>query len=118
MGIIVKTPEPPYYVVTFTNELSGKDVEKYQQLGIEMFKLAETMPGYLGEESVRNAENQGITLSYWTDRISILNWKKQSDHLQAQQLGKDVFYNAYSVRVAKVEKSYTLEDYIKTKATK
>ncbi|ABN65823.2 predicted protein [Scheffersomyces stipitis CBS 6054] len=110
MSFIAETPEPPYYVVTFTEIFKpGLDPTKYRALGTEIAKLAQKSPGYLGMESVSNDKGEGITLSYWTDRISIVNWKKNSEHLLAQKAGRNEFYSNYTTRVAKVEKSYTLE---------
>ncbi|MBT2130404.1 hypothetical protein [Aliiroseovarius lamellibrachiae] len=39
-----KTPEPPYYAVIFTNQLSPNDAG-YAEMGDRMFELALEQPG-------------------------------------------------------------------------
>ncbi|CAK7902125.1 hypothetical protein CAAN1_07S00892 [[Candida] anglica] len=103
-----KTPKTPYYVVTFTSQRTESHQKEYDEISDIMESLAEKQPGYLGVESARDSSGLGITLSYWKDRESILNWKRNTDHLLAQKLGKEKFYENYSTRVAKVEHAYEL----------
>ena len=71
-----------------------------------MVRLAALQPGYLGHESAR--DTLGITISYWESLESIQQWKVQSDHLLAQKFGREKWYSAYSTRIAKVERDYSM----------
>ncbi len=99
-------PEPPYYAVIFTSQLTA-DHAGYDQMAQAMAALAARQPGYIGAESVRGADGRGITVSYWKDEDSIKAWKEQAEHLGAQTLGKQRWYGQYSLRVARVERAYT-----------
>ena len=59
---LAKTPTPPYYAVIFTSTRTEGD-NGYSQMAEEVLKLAEQQPGFLGAESVRNADRVGITVS-------------------------------------------------------
>lgn len=72
-----------------------------------MFELAHDQPGCLGVESTRDASGVGITVSYWTDEVSIRKWKAQSEHLAAQRLGIERWYEHYELRVARVDRAYS-----------
>jgi len=98
-------PAPPYYAVIFTNQLANDPVG-YAQMADKMVELAKGQPGYLGVESTRDAEGLGITVSYWRDEAALVNWKAQVEHLAAQELGKTRWYENYTLRVARVERSY------------
>jgi len=102
------TPEPPYYVVIFTNQHKAPDDLAYETTGAEMEALAATMPGYLGFESARNEDGFGFAISYWDTEEAIVNWKKQADHLVAQKRGREEWYSDYTVRIAQVERAYTM----------
>ena len=65
-------------------------------------QLAQQQPGFLGVESVRGDDGLGITVSYWRDRDSIRNWRMNSEHLVAQEMGRQEFYQWYRVRIAEV----------------
>jgi len=101
---LAKTPEPPYYAVIFTSVRTDADPEGYGLMASEMVALAALQPGFLGVESARS--EIGITVSYWRDEASIKSWKTNVDHLAAQQLGREKWYDAFRVRVARVEREY------------
>ena len=103
MPPISDTPKPPYYAVIFTNVRTEGD-DGYDDMVEKMAALATAQPGYLGRESAR--EEVGITVSYWKDLESIGSWKKHSDHLQAQRLGREKWYSSYKTRIALVERDY------------
>ena len=96
----------PYYAVIFTSTRTELD-ENYAEMAIKMEALAKQQPGFLGVESARN--EIGITVSYWESLEAIANWKQNLDHLDAQFLGRQKWYENYTVRIAKVEKEYGFE---------
>ena len=69
-----------------------------------MVQLASQHPGFLGVESVR--DGMGITVSYWSDTESIKAWKQNAEHLAAQKKGRDVWYQEFKIRIAKIERDY------------
>ena len=91
-----------YFAVIFTAQrsLSGDDI--YDITLDRMVLMARCQPGFLGVESVRGDDGIGITVSYWVDRDAIANWRQQAEHLAAQALGRQEFYDWYRVRVAEV----------------
>ncbi|WP_333600178.1 antibiotic biosynthesis monooxygenase family protein [Flavobacterium sp.] len=97
---------PPYYAVIFTS-VRTEITEGYEEMAALMEKLAKEQDGFLGVESARN--EIGITVSYWRDLESIKKWKQQTDHLQAQQKGRAVWYKNYTTRIALVEREYSFE---------
>lgn len=100
------TPAPPYYAVIFTSRRTAGD-NGYAAMAEKMERLALAQPGYLGAESVRDAEGLGITVSYWTDEASLRAWKQVAEHLVAQRLGRERWYAHYELRVARVERAYS-----------
>ncbi|MDJ0825639.1 MAG: antibiotic biosynthesis monooxygenase [Rhodobacter sp.] len=105
MSNFAPLPDPPYFAVIFAAQRTATDAG-YQQMAAQMADLAQAHPGCIGLETTRNAEGFGITVSYWRDEASILDWKADAKHLVAQQLGKDRWYSHYILRVAKVERHY------------
>ncbi|WP_457606632.1 antibiotic biosynthesis monooxygenase family protein [Nitratifractor sp.] len=100
------TPEPPYYAVIFSS-LRGEGGEGYADMARRMLELAQRQEGYLGAESAR--VELGITVSYWKDRESIRRWKEQAEHREAQRLGKERWYTAFRIRIARVEEERIFE---------
>jgi len=100
---VAKTPEPPYYAVIFTSLRTEGD-NGYGAMAGKMVELAALQPGFLGVESAY--EGLGITVSYWADLESIKSWKANTQHLQAQRLGRKQWYSSYKTRISKVERDY------------
>jgi heme-degrading monooxygenase HmoA len=102
-------PEPPYYIVAFSSIRTEGD-HGYAAMADAMAALASQQPGYLGVETVRGADGFGITNSFWRDEASLIAWKAIAQHLLAQKLGKERWYQHYALRVARVERAYTGPD--------
>ncbi len=103
MSDIAETPKPPYYAVIFSSQRTAGD-DGYADMAAQMMELAAKQPGFLGVESAR--DGLGITVSYWESPDAISTWKQNAKHQLAQKLGRDQWYSAFRVRVAKVERDY------------
>jgi len=101
--MIANTPKPPYYAVIFSSVRTTID-HGYAEMTQRMMHLAEKQDGFLGVESAR--EELGITVSYWKDLESIKKWKQNSEHLVAQNKGRNEWYKHYKTRISKVERDY------------
>ncbi|WP_111413513.1 antibiotic biosynthesis monooxygenase family protein [Billgrantia lactosivorans] len=107
MSRIANTPEPPYYAVIFTSLRTAGD-NGYGLMAERMAELAAQQPGFLGLESAR--EELGVTVSYWESLEAIRQWKQHVEHREAQRLGRNDWYAAFQVRIARVERDYGLGD--------
>jgi heme-degrading monooxygenase HmoA len=93
----------PYYAVIFTSTQT-ETTTGYSEMANKMETLAKQQKGYIGMDSAKN--EVGITVSYWESLEAIKNWKANSQHLLAQQKGREQWYNWYNVRICKVEREY------------
>ena len=100
-----RTPEPPYWAVIFTSRRTAPN-PGYDLASEQMTELGSGQPGFLGIESVRNADGFGITVSYWESEDAIAAWKRNAEHRVAQVKGRSFWYSHYETRVAKVERAY------------
>ncbi len=103
------TPPAPYYAAIFTSTRSGGPGDGYAEMAERMDDLVARQPGYLGMEHARGEDGLGITVSYWRSLDDIRAWKAVQEHAAAQQLGRERWYAAYHVRVARVEYEYEFQ---------
>ena len=102
-AIDAKTGWPErYYAVIFTAQRSLSGDDMYEITAERMVTLAQQQPGFLGVEWVRGDDGIGITVSYWTDRDAITEWRGQAEHMVAQAMGRQEFYDWYRIRTAEV----------------
>ena len=92
------------YAVIFTSKQSS-NTKGYASMANKIEELAKLQPGFLGIESAK--DGIGITVSYWESLNHIKEWKLQSEHLLAQQVGKSLWYDWYKVRICKIEREYS-----------
>ena len=100
---------PPYYAVIFTSK-HRQYSDEYDTMAKRMNELTAEQQGFLGIDSARNENGFGITVCYWDSIEAIKNWKTNNEHQYAQQMGKKEWYESYSVRIAKVEEEYSMEE--------
>ena len=93
----------PYYAVIFTSTQTEHN-EGYAEMANKMETLAKQQKGFIGIDAARN--KVGITVSYWESLDAIKQWKANTEHLFAQQKGREQWYNWYNVRICKVEREY------------
>lgn len=95
-----------YFAVIFTSMHTGIEKEAYSSMADRMVELASAQEGFQGMESARDDSGMGITVSYWDNEECIRNWKQNAEHLEAQKLGKEKWYQNFSLRIAKVIREY------------
>lgn len=98
--------EPPYIAVVFTSARSEVD-DSYGDMSNHMVELVKGVDGFLGMDSVRGADGRGITVGYFRDDEALKTWRENLEHRQAMQLGRENWYDEYSLHVTRVERSYT-----------
>ena len=103
---LATTPTPPYYAVIFASVRTAHDNQGSADASERMAQLASEQPGYLGVDSVRDANGVGITVSYWSSEEAIAAWRRNAEHTSAREQGRKNWYTEYELRVAKVERAY------------
>lgn len=101
--------EQRYTAVVFSSQRrTGPDAEHdgYEEMAARMFELASRQPGYRGIESVRGPDGRGLTVAYFDSDEHARNWKQHPEHLEAQRLGRERWYESYELRIASVEREY------------
>lgn len=104
MSALATTPDPPYYAAIFAST-TADETAGYAEAADRMVELASKQPGFLGVDSARS-DGVGITVSYWESEAAITAWKADAEHTAARNRGRARWYDAYELRVARVERAY------------
>src|ERR1700741_789138 len=92
-----QAPTPPYYAVIFISE-KKEDLTGYDEMNDKAMEGALAMRGCLGYTAV-----PGNFVSYWDSMESINEWRHNSTHKQAKDLGKKNWYQYYHSLICKLE---------------
>ena len=96
------------YAVKFSSKRTDDD-NGYPEMATRLLELAEQQEGFIGLDTARDAA-LGITVSYWKLLEAIKKLKQNSEHLIAQELGKEKWYSSFHIRIAKVESEYSFKN--------
>ncbi|CAM3809731.1 antibiotic biosynthesis monooxygenase family protein [Parendozoicomonas haliclonae] len=96
------------FVVIFQAILTVPE-DEYLQTASQLRELALNDYGCLKFVAMTEGD-QELALSWWADEESIRHWKQASDHLMAQQLGRERWYSSYSVEVGKITRKYAFPE--------
>jgi len=98
-----------YTAVVFTSRrrrhASAAD-DGYDEVAIRMAELAQQQPGFRDIVSVRGADGVGITVATFDHEQDAAAWKRHPEHLEAQRLGRERFYEWYDLQVTEVTRAY------------
>lgn len=108
---VSETPKPPYYAVVFTSVNAEIDHTEHSAMSERMLELAAGYEGFLGIEASRNDDGTGVAVSYWRDLDTIREWGRDPEHLVAKENGREMWYDHYMIRIAKVERAYGRPDW-------
>jgi len=93
------------YAVIFRAEINKLD-SRYSCMTSKMKDLAISKYGCTEFISVTEG-SQEIAISYWQDREQIKQWKQNSEHLVAQELGQSIWYKSYRVQIVEILREYS-----------
>jgi len=98
------------YAVIFEVEIKEGQQDAYLNIATQLKEQLVEMPGFISIERFESLVNEGklVSLSFWEDEESLIHWKKNVDHLAAQTKGRDSIFKDYRIRIANVERDYTM----------
>ena len=92
--------------VIFVSIRNDADPAGYAEAAVAMDALAAAQPGYRGVDTAREAGGMGITASYWADDAAAIAWRDHPEHTAIRERGRALWYDSYSVNVARIERAY------------
>ena len=95
------------YLVVFRSTRKLDDGAIYSEWSEKMEILVKTIDGYEKHFGFRDPDTrEGVTISYFNSLEAISEWKNLADHKVAQDLGREKFYEEYSVQVCEILRDY------------
>ncbi|KEI70445.1 antibiotic biosynthesis monooxygenase family protein [Endozoicomonas elysicola] len=98
------------YAVIFEVEIKEGCKDAYLALGAKMRERVASYEGFISAERFASVVTEGkiCSLSFWESEQAIARWKQDMEHLICQQQGREQLFNDYRIRIAHVERDYTM----------
>ena len=89
-------------VVVFRNRLVRDAPESYGPSAAEMFGYAQKMPGFRSFKQFTADDGERVAVIEFETEAQSRAWREHVEHRKAQQEGRDLYYEAYSLQVCEV----------------
>jgi heme-degrading monooxygenase HmoA len=86
--------------------------DEYLDTAANLRPVLEKIEGFLSIERYQSIASHGkvLSLSFWKDEDSVTAWRKTELHRQAQQAGRASIFTDYRLRVATVQRDYSMNE--------
>ncbi|MEY2513658.1 MAG: hypothetical protein QOJ89_1016 [bacterium] len=84
------------------------DVADYEATGERMVELVSVMPGFLGMDYAE-VEGGELLVVRFESHETLAAWRNHPEHLEAQQAGRERFFEHYSIEVCDELRSYEFD---------
>lgn len=98
--------------VIFEVEPKADKYEEYLSIAAELKPLLQTIDGFISIERFKSMSDEGkiLSLSFWRDEEAVKQWRNLETHRAAQAKGRGSIFDDYRIRIANVERDYTLKN--------
>ena len=87
-------------VSVFRSRLRPENEAEFQELAARLMQLAESMPGFVSYKLYVAADGERCSIVEFETHEQLLAWRELPEHRDAQRLGRERFYEAYTLHVA------------------
>lgn len=89
-------------VILFRSKLTAQAGADYDAMDATLFGLVKEQPGFVKVKSFKADDGERLTVVWWQDAETLRAWASLPIHRQAQETGRDRWYQYYDMEVTEV----------------
>lgn len=86
-------------VILFRSRLRPERAEEFDRAAAEMYELAESMPGFISHKVFAAEDGERASIIEFDSSEHLRAWREHPRHLRAQQIGRERFFEEYTLQV-------------------
>jgi heme-degrading monooxygenase HmoA len=94
-------------ITIFRSRLRPEHREEYERWGEKIHAIAVKMPGFVSIKTFAADDGERVSIVEFESEETMLAWRNQPDHREAQELGRKLFYSEYRIQVCKPVRDYS-----------
>lgn len=94
-------------ITIFRSRLRPEQLDEYERWAARIHKLAVKMPGFISIKTFTAEDGERVSIVEFESEETMLAWREQPDHRQAQELGRKLFYSEYHIQVCRPIRDYS-----------
>lgn len=91
-------------LTVFRSRLRSDANPRYAEHVAWLSELARSMPGYVEHKVFTAEDGERVTVVTFDTEANHDAWRRHPDHVAAQRVGSDLYYESYSIQVATVSR--------------
>jgi heme-degrading monooxygenase HmoA len=96
-------------ITVFRSKLRTDNTEEFQRLVDRMMEIATSMPGFVSYKVYRADDGERCSIIEFDTAEHLLAWRNHPEHVEAQKLGRQRYYQEYSLVVAEPSRESRFE---------
>ncbi|MBI3897264.1 MAG: antibiotic biosynthesis monooxygenase [Gammaproteobacteria bacterium] len=93
-------------IVFRTRVRADADVPEMEALGVRMYELAASMPGFVSFKDFAAPDGEYVSLVEFQSVETLAAWRDHPAHKEAQRLGREKFFSEYHIQVCTTAREY------------
>lgn len=94
-------------ITIFRSRLRPEHEKEYAEWAQKIYDLAVKMPGFISIKTFSAEDGERVSIVEFESEETMRAWREQSDHREAQDLGRKKFYSEYHIQVCKPLRDYS-----------
>lgn len=86
-------------VAIFRTRIREEHSEAYFELADKMGEIARSMPGFISWKGYTSDDGERVSFHEWESAKHLAAWRNHPEHLKVQELGRETFYDEYTLYV-------------------
>ena len=84
----------------------------YKALADALADEVRKIDGFISVERFESISTKGkfVSLSFWRDEVAVRKWRNLQKHREAQKKGRAGIFQSYRLRIAQVQRDYTMDE--------
>jgi len=99
----------PLQIILFRSKLTDQAGEDYRAMDDELSALVRQNPGFVDVKSYTAEDGERLTVVWWRDEQSLADWRNLVRHREAQNTGRQKWYQYYKMDVETITRSKNFE---------
>jgi len=96
-------------VVIFRSKLREPVDPEYSERFARLLELARTVPGFVSFRRYGGEDGERLALIEFESDEAVLEWRRHPEHLEAQGLGRERYYEWYDLTVCQPTRAYSFD---------
>jgi heme-degrading monooxygenase HmoA len=92
-------------IILFRMQTTDQAGEDYRSMNVELDKLVRQNPGFVEAKDFVADDGEKLTIVWWRDEESLLEWRNLMRHREAQNQGRLKWYQYYKIEIARLLRS-------------